>query len=307
MPANVETLFYVREKPWHGLGTEVDQALTSADALVAAGLDWTIQSKPVFDMHGKIIPGYCANTRSSDQKVLGIVTPRYQIVQNSEAFEFTDNLVAQGMTYETAGSLAGGKRIWLLGKLPDVVVAGDKVEPFVCFTNTHDGTGAVKVCMTPVRVVCQNTLNLALNSAKRAWTCVHRGNIQGKLEEARETLGLADIYLKELADQADKMATEKLSKDDAIKIIDKMIDLPTDASDRQKKIAESEKESIIMCMLSPDLVNFMNTKWGFINAVADHVDHGNPARLTKNYAENRWGKIINGHPTLDMAMALVNA
>lgn len=108
MAANVEAMFYVREKPWHGLGTRVEEAPNSADALRLAGLDWTIDSNPVFDGRGQDIRGYRANTRSSDGKVLGIVGDRYQIVQNKEAFDFTDSLIGEGITYETAGSLKGG-------------------------------------------------------------------------------------------------------------------------------------------------------------------------------------------------------
>ena len=124
MPANVETMMYTREKPWHDTGVMVQKAPTSHEALRLAGLDWTVDSRPVYDELIREIPGYKANVRSSDNKTLGIVTDRYKIVQNTDAFEFTDNLIGGDVHYETAGSLNGGKRIWLLAKLPTHIILG---------------------------------------------------------------------------------------------------------------------------------------------------------------------------------------
>ena len=304
MAANVETMFYVREKPWHGLGTKVEEALTSEEALKVAGLDWTIEGKPIYDGLGREIAGYKANTRSSDNAVLGIVGNQYKVVQNSEAFAFTDSLIGEGIRYETAGSLRGGRQIWLLGKMPETYIAGDKFEPYICFTNTHDGSGAVRVCMTPIRVVCNNTLNMALSSAKRQWSASHRTNVATRLEEARETLQLADGYMKALAERADRMASVKMTEGEIDKAIDTLIALPEDATDRQKKTAEHVKEEIVVCMLRPDLLQFANTQWGFVNAISDYVGHAEPARHTKTFEENRWANIIGGHQFFDRAVAL---
>jgi len=307
MAALIENMFYVREKPWHGLGVRVEEALTSQEAIEKAGLDWTVDPCPVFDQRGIQIQGYVANTRSSDDSVLGIVSNRYSIVQNREAFDFTDSLIGQGLKYETAGSLRDGKQIWLLGKLPDTDIVGDKFEPYICFTNTHDGTGAVRCCMTPIRVVCNNTLNLALSQAKRSWSTRHVGNIQAKLTEARQTLALADLYLKHFAEEADRLANTKINSSMVITVLDQMFKLKDDASDRQKETARQAKYEIVNCMMAPDLAQFVGTKWGFLNAVADYVDHSDPARHTKNWEENRFANVVAGHQLLDRAYDLVGA
>ena len=156
MAANVETMMYVREKPWHGLGVEVSEAPNSEDALRFAGLDWNVRQENVFNSRGGIIKGFKANVRDSDDSVLGVVGDRYKVVQNRDAFKFTDGLIGGDVRYETAGSLRDGKQIWLLAKLPEQQIAGDAVEPYLCFTNAHDGSSGVRVCMTPVRVVCKN-------------------------------------------------------------------------------------------------------------------------------------------------------
>lgn len=218
MTANVETMFYTREKPWHGMGTMVQEAPTSAEALHLAGLDWTVEPKPVYTeidgIFGKSmqeIPGFKANTRDIDGSVLGIVTDAYKIVQNTDAFAFTDNLIGGEVRYETAGSLANGKRTWLLARLPETEILGDKTEQYLVFTNTFDGSGSVRVACTPVRVVCQNTLNFALKTAKRSWSIRHTANIETRMKEAHDALQLANDYIVALTASAGTMATYHLS------------------------------------------------------------------------------------------------
>lgn len=307
MAANLETMFSVREVPWHGQGTIVQEAPNSNEALRLAGLDWTVEGKTIYDNMGRVIAGYKANTRSSDGKVLGIVGNRYKIVQNADAFQFTDNLIGGDVRYETAGSLQGGKKIWLLAKMPETKVCDDNVEPYVCFTNTHDGSGAVKAIMTPVRVVCNNTLNLALRTAKRSWSMRHQGNIEGKLEEARQALELAEIYMDSLAKEADEWANITVNTEHLHKILDAIFPEKANATDRAKENIKRNKDQFMACVFAPDLVKFVGTAWGVINAAADFVGHTAPSRNTKSYAENNWNRIMDGHPLVDRVVSLVTA
>ena len=310
MSHEIETMFSVREKPWHYEMTKdktriIQEAPTSAEALAAACLDWEVNSMLVHDYRGNVIPGYKANTRDSDGSVLGIVSTRYAIVQNKDAFDFTDSLIGENMRYETAGSLRGGRQVWLLGKMPERYICGDKTEPYIAFTNTHDGSGAVRICMTPIRVVCNNTLNAALSTAKRSWSARHVGNIEQKLEEARETLQLAEEYMDALKAKGEELALQPYTVTDASKAIKLLLDVKN-LKDKQKEQAQKAEEQIIACMFAPDLANFFNTKWAFINGISDYIGHAEPSRHTKNYAANNWGKIMAGHPMLDKAMAIIN-
>lgn len=315
MPHEVESMFAAthnneRFVPWHYELTKdrtklIQEAVNSKEALEYAGLNWTVESAPIYDSNGNEISGYKANTRSSDKSVLGVVTDKYKIVQNNEAFDFTDNLIGEGVSYETAGSLRNGKTIWLLAKMPERNIIEDKFDPYICFTNSHDGKGAIQVCMTPIRVVCNNTLNMALNGATRTWSTKHMGDMSSKLHEAKMTLQLANDYLDILAENADKLANEKITNEEILKVLDEMFPSNEEMSNRQRKNAETIKDGIVACMYAPDLIKFLNTKWGFINAVSDYVGHANPTRLTENYAENNWGRIMNGHPILDRAMSLI--
>ena len=304
MAHEFESGFMVREPAWHGLGTIVENAPTSAEALQLAGLDWRVKSEPIF-VGGKEVPNYKANVRESDGTTLGIVKDRYSIIQNSEAFDFTDQLLGQGVTYETAGSLRGGKTIWLLARMDSTKILGDEILPYLCFTNTHDGSAPVRVCMTNTRVVCNNTLSLALRSAPRVWSARHMGDIKGKTLDAMETLRLANEYTVELGKFAEEMVKEKLSDRETKEIIDKMFPLPKDATERQKASVDATKADFMVCMLAPDLQNFLNTKWQIIQATADYVSHREPKRQTSNYKENVWGSLINGNYLLDRVMEAV--
>lgn len=305
MPAHVETMMYVREKPWHGLGVEVQEAVTSAEALKLAGLNWEVKQQPIEVCGGSVIDNYKANVRSTDGKVLGVVSDRYRIVQNAEAFAFTDELIGDEVRYETAGSLQEGKKIWLLARMPEVKIADDAVDPYLCFSNTHDGTGAIRVCMTPIRVVCNNTLNVALKTAKRQWSTRHVGDLQTKMQEARLCLELADEYMGELSAYADRMANTTITDEKIHKILDELFPVSEEDSDRKKKNVERAKEEYMVCYLRPDIAQYIGTAWGAVNAMSDMVTHSAPLRKTEKYRENNWGKIMDGHVMLDRMVELV--
>ena len=249
--------------------------------------------------------GHQFNIRESDNRVLGVVGGRYKPVQNSEAFAFTDELVGGDVRYETAGSLADGKRVWMLAKMPDTRVLDDVVEPYLCLTNGHDGFSSLKVCMTPVRVVCQNTLNMALRGAKRTWTVRHSGNINAKMEEAQQTLGLAQDYMKEFAEEAEELYSIKVSPAQFKKLSNTLFPI-TDEMSRRKE----EAQYLLQCQLKEawdmdDLGNIKGTGWGFINAISDMSTHRPPARKTANYQENMFIYTIDAPALLDQALKMV--
>ena len=304
MSANVETMFYAGEAPWHKMGIAVESALTSADAIRMAGLDWTVTSQPIQVVGGATIEGMKANVRSSDQKVLGVVTDRYKVVQNAEAFAFTDMLLGEGVKYETAGSLSSGKRVWLLAKMETTTVCGDAVEPYLVFTNSHDGTGAVKVAVTPIRVVCQNTLTLALSSAKRTWSTKHCGDIQGKMDDAKRTLGFATAYVESLKEESEKLTEIVVLAPQFADFVMKMF--PTDSKMSQRQVENVERQRRALAELynhKDDIQKFHGTAYGVLNAVADFVPHFIPARQSKGYQENNFMSIVDGGKSSLMEMA----
>ena len=307
MSANVESMFYVRETPWHGLGTKVASALTSRDALAASGLDWKVIQKPIMTSDNEPILGYKANIRESDNSILGVVTDRYKVVQNEEAFAFTDNLLGEGVRYETAGSLQNGKKIWLLAKLPDkYIIEGEQIEPYLVFSSSHDGSGAIKAAMTPVRVVCQNTLNIALANAKRVWSTVHVGDLANKMDEAHNTLLLAEKYMSKLGTEFSNLRKIKLSDAKVMEYIEMLLPMDEDPTAIHKKNIERIRENMKMRYFdAPDLKYLGKNGYRFINAVSDFATHAKPLRETANYRENVFAKTIEGNPLIDKAYNLV--
>ena len=309
MSAEVETMFYTRTAPWHGLGVKVDHALSSEEALVAAGLDWEVVQKELFTGDYRPVPGYFANVRETDNKVLGVVTSRYKIVQNREAFAFTDELLGKGVKYETAGSLREGKKTWILAKLPKTYrMAEDKVMPYLVFSNTHDGSAAIKVAMTPIRVVCSNTLNLALSRADRIWSCNHTGDMEMKLEDARRTLFMAEDYMNELSKEADKLTARKVTDAEVEEYIKLLLPIATDATETtEKNIRKLRRDLKKRYYYAPDLKNVGKNGYRFINAVSDFATHAKPLRETANYKENLFLKTMEGNPLIDKAYQLLAA
>lgn len=309
MAALVETMFSYREMPWHQMGIIVEEAPTSEEAIRLAGLDWKVEQRPIFLADGTEIKGNYANVRSSDNKPLGIVGDRYKIVQNSDAFAFTDALLGEGVKYETAGSLKDGKVIWLLAKMPESFdLLGDKVDPYLVFTNTHDGSGAVKVCMTNVRVVCNNTLNVALRQAKRTWSARHTGSVTNKLDDARETLQLANNYIKATQETFEELYKVKLNDISLYRTVDTIVPITEDMSDRQKENQKAIRDDILLRYReAPDLRVLDKTGARLVQAVADTTSHMEPFRMTANFKENRFKNTLDGNKLLDKTVGILLA
>lgn len=309
MAASVESMFYVRETPWHGLGTRVNEALNSKEALTAAGLDWNVIQEPIYTEEKELIEGYKANVRDIDRQVLGVVTDRYKIVQNQEAFAFTDELLGEGVRYETAGSLQGGRKVWLLAHLPhEYIISGERISPYLVFFNSHDGSGAIKAAITPIRVVCQNTLNLALSTAKRSWSMIHTGDIKGKMQEAKDTLFMAEKYMDNLGKEFETLRRKKLTDEQVLEYIEILLPLEEDSTPQQIRNMKRLREDMKMRYFdAPDLKDVGKNAYAFVNAVSDFATHAEPLRRTTNYKENLFARTVEGNPLIDKAYQMIKA
>lgn len=309
MSANVENMFYVRETPWHGLGTRVMAAPGSKDALIAAGLDWNVVQEPIYTTENEPIKGYKANVRDSDRKVLGVVTDRYKVVQNREAFAFTDELLGQGVRYETAGSLQEGKKVWLLAHMPhEYIIAGERISPYLLFSNTHDGSGAVKVAVTPIRVVCNNTLNLALRTAERSWSMIHTGDIRNKMKEASDTLFKAERYMDELGKEFERLRMKKITDREVRDYIEVLLPIEEGTTPQQiKNMRRLQEDMKSRYFDAPDLQDTGKNAYRFINAVSDFATHAKPLRQTVKYKENLFARTTEGNPLIDKAYQMILA
>ncbi|HAK29898.1 MAG TPA: alpha/beta hydrolase, partial [Sphingobacterium sp.] len=202
------SFFSVQEKAWHGLGQIVTDYPTSAEAIIHSGLDYQVLKEP--NTH-RLPSGLEVRSdssfftyRSDNEAILGgKVGKDYHIVQNTDAFSFFDAIVGgtDGILYETAGALGKGERIFITAKLPDYIRVGsgdDVTEKYIFLTNSHDGSGSITAAFTPIRIVCQNTLNASLRNMSNVVRIRHTSGAKQRLEDAHRVMGLADSFSRKM-------------------------------------------------------------------------------------------------------------
>lgn len=303
----MEQIFKLRKPTWKGLGVNVAEARSSKEALAMSGLDWNVYQQTMTAQNGVPILGYKANIRDIDDQLLGVVTDKYQVVQNEEAFAFTDELLGHGVRYETAGMLQDGRKTWILARLPQrYQMMGDWIDPYLVFYNSHDGSGSIKVALTPIRVTCQNTLNLALRKANRIWSTKHTGEIHSRMDDARETLFRAEEYMDELNNEMYRLADISFTDKEVDKFIQELIPLPKNASAQQEKNTERLWNDLkVRYHKAPDLKHLVGNGYKLINAVSDFATHAEPLRKTDSYQANLFAKTLDGNPLIDKAHRMI--
>ena len=217
--------------------------------------------------------------------------------------------LGKGVRYETAGSLQDGKKVWLLARLPrEYIIMGEQISPYLVFSNSHDGSGAVKVAITPIRVVCNNTLNLALGTAKRSFSMIHTGDVKEKVQEARQTLFMAEEYMAKLGMEFERLRNQKLRDGQVKDYIEQLLPIEDKATITQIKNVRRLREDMASRYYdAPDLKDLGNNAYRFVNAVSDFATHANPLRKTPNYNENLFARTMEGNPMIDRAYQLVCA
>jgi phage/plasmid-like protein (TIGR03299 family) len=258
------TFFSVKEKAWHGLGQIVEQYPTSEEAIKHAGLDYEVAKSPLFTKGSGIIetangieigsselevPNYYANIRTDNNAVLGVVGKDYHIVQNREAFNFFDSIVGggEGIMYETAGALGQGERIFITAKLPDYIRVGngdDVTEKYIFLTTSHDGSGSITAAFTPIRIVCQNTLNASLRSMTNVVRIKHTSGAKQHLENAHKLMGLADTLSTQLEGIFNEWAKVKVTDQEVKKLIQLALCPNKETLDLIKKGADNDVSTV---------------------------------------------------------------
>lgn len=264
------SFFSVQEKAWHGLGQIVSEYPTSQQAIVAAGLDYKVVKTPLFtkgqslNYNGKgleianeeiEVKNYFANLRTDNNTVLGVVGKDYQIVQNRDAFGFFDSIVGggEGILYETAGALGNGERIFITVKLPDYIRVGkgdDVTEKYIFLTTSHDGSGSITAAFTPIRIVCQNTLNASLKNMTNVVRIKHTSGAKQRLEDAHKVMGLADRLSTQLEGIFNSWATTKINDAQVRKLIQLALCPNQETLELIKKGAESEFSTVYKNMVN---------------------------------------------------------
>lgn len=276
-------MMYAGEVPWHGLGTRLVEPATAREAIEAAGLNYLAELKDIQTDDGTPVPQRKAVVRSDTGDVLGVVGKSYIPVQNHQAFGFLDAIVAEGgLRYHTAGALRKGERVWLLAKLPDhirVKNSDDLVEKYLLLSNSHDGSTALRTLFSPIRVVCQNTMNLALREGRnQGISILHKGDLASKIREAQRVLGLAERFYDDAAAKIDILASHYPTVDQVQRYFESLYPDPSDADNSRAKRVRETLTGIFDTGVGLDMPEIKGTTWAAFNAVTEWVDHHRPTR-----------------------------
>jgi phage/plasmid-like protein (TIGR03299 family) len=247
-----------------------------------------------------------ANVREDTGEVLGIVGEKYRVAQNRDVFAFTDELIGTSRvkcTYETAGSLFNGRRVFMLVNMPKGRIVEDEYRPYLCLSNAHDGSSSLQIFLTGIRVVCSNTLQAALNTAKRKISIRHLSGMESRKEEAVRAMGAAAKYFHDLEVFAGELAGKKVN---IVKVLDKLFPASGQMSSRQVKGNQEVKE-IIKTLLrqKDDLQNFKGTAWGAYQAIADYRSNAEPRRKTASWGEHKMAMFLDGDPVMREAQDII--
>jgi phage/plasmid-like protein (TIGR03299 family) len=308
--------------PWHGLGTPVQGLMTAEEAIVAGGLDWTVATQPIYLGDGSEVPHQYAVVRDTDGKVMGVVGKKWQPFQQRKVFTFGDALVADGGNhYDTVGSLDDGRTVFLsivLSAVDPIRVNGDSTDwtTYLLLRNDHAGRASLSGCITPVRGVCNNTVNLAFAGAKQTFNIRHTGDPESKIEAARNALGLSIDYMRRFEIVANALTAIKVTDNRAEKIFRDVFAMTSTTEAQAADSAWVTKHHATKVMdlytTTPDLDPIRGTGWGVVQAVADYVDHdvqyGKGKTTGRDALDVKMTSILwgNGADQLNRTVALID-
>jgi phage/plasmid-like protein (TIGR03299 family) len=287
----VTEFFCAKEQAWHGLTTPVPANVTAAEAIKLANLDWSIEEVPCLHQmpDGTLhkIEGKKVMRRADNGEVLSVMSDKYKVIQNAEAFDFMDSVVGEGQAvWNTAGSLFGGRRIFANLELEgDLFVKNDPTDTIkknILITNTNDGTGALLVMVAGIRTVCWNTCNANLKAGSQNMLKIyHRSKFAEKKADAQKALGLALAYYDEFQEAMNQLAAEQVSSSYVEGFINALIPAEKDAATGKTAKRTLDRRDQIDTLFRTGKGNNGETKWDLFNAVTEYVDHHSNGRLSK--------------------------
>jgi len=295
------TSFASTQTAWHGLGQIVNGAMTAQNAIELARLDYDVVKVPNYACYnGEFLntPSSFSTLRTDTNQILGDrIGKNYTIVQNLEAFTFFDSIVDAGAAvYETAGVLGVGEKIFITAKMPDTIrIAGtdDLTEVYVLLTSSHDGSGSIIAAVTPIRVVCQNTLNMALGSTINRVAIRHTSAVKDRLSEAHKVLGISKTLVTEASDCFNLLSKKYVSDNNVKELIRTLFNEQERDSTRIKNIEDAVLECYFAGVGQEKIVG---TAWGAINGITFYLDHVKSYRNQASKFDN-----ILGGPSANIA------
>lgn len=313
MAHQIETMMYVGKTPWHGLGVALRSAPTISEALVAAGLDWKVGLRDLITVDGQPVSSR-ATVRETDGKVLGVVGPRYNPLQNAEALDWFQPFIDSGeASLHTAGSLDEGKKVWVLAQLnrdPSVIVPGDEIRKFILLSNSHDGTTSVRPGFTPIRVVCANTLAAAHSStASKMIRIRHTRLLSSNLEKVRDIMNAANAEFEATAEQYRHLASKDFNRHDVRKYVKVLLGVEKENDLNLPTRTKNTIEEILHRVHGPKQAQpgVYGTWWAAYNGYNEYLNYER-GRNADNRMNSLWfgTGATDNKKALDLALAMSN-
>lgn len=277
----------MRTTTFANIGTDITGLKTSKEVLNAAGLNYTVVKKNMYlkDSIGENLidyPDKKFTVIEGTDKVLGVVSSKYEVCQNRDAFSFIDYIGGDevGFEYVKAGETNAGL-IYIIAKIPSVTLLGDQVTPYIIFQNSHDGLNSVKATICPLRIVCQNQFNVSFKQSSNTVRIIHSAQMDSRMLAAREMMRDVATYMETFEGTAETLATKKISYNEVLQLFNDVFEYdPVKMSDRQQKNFEDARDDFFACYNSDDNQNFVGTAWGVMNGAADYLTHHRSVRKT---------------------------
>ena len=307
---NSAAFFSARVPAWHQLGTVTDQALSAEDALRIAQLDWQVTKQRLLAIapNGLRYPvenrfaTMRQNPVTGEYEALGVVGPQYHIIQNHQAFAVLNDIVGAAQAhFETAGSLNGGRKVFVTLKLPAHLHFGGKErhDLYLLASTTHDATGALMLAATPVRVVCANTESLAFRQARRTYSIRHTVSAQGRIAQAREALDLTFAYTTAFQEEVEKLLSQTYTEAKFEQLVEQLLPLPREATDLSKRHVQERRTRLLGLWHAPTQDGIRDTAWGALQSVIEYADWYAPVRAQDSEkAVARASRVVNGQADL---------
>ena len=292
-----------RHATWHNIGKDISDCNNVSDMLYTAGLDYLVHKSDVYTDDGLQIPGVSA-TVDDNGHVFGIVSNKYVITQNDEAFSFMDEI--PDLSFVKAGMTHTGM-VYVIGELPSVNILGDNYTPYVIVQNGHNGKYNIKATICPLRIVCQNQFSYAFSHSTNVVSIRHSRLTEEKLADARSTLIASANAMSSIASDAEKYASMSIDDISFYRLVNNLFVVADDASDRLKDSVMLRKNAFIRAYESTDNANFHGTAWGVINAYADYLTHLKNKIVTDKTADNRFLSVTFDNHAMNNLMGMLTA
>jgi phage/plasmid-like protein (TIGR03299 family) len=292
-----------REATWTKVGTDVSQKTSVDEILKAAHLDYTVIKEPVYLHDGILVPSRIATLKKETREPIGLVSERYEIYQNADAFKFLEEI--PDIEFVRAGETYNGM-VYIIGKLPSLTILNDTFTPYVIFQTSHNGWFSLRATICPLRIVCQNQFSMSFKNMENTISIRHSARIDSCIAEAQQLLKDTALYMQGFTNTAEELALLKITDNDRNKIIDAFFESTKAITDRQKAALDERKTGFNLCYKDDDNANFVGTAWGLVNALTDYETH-RPRKQTDRSAETTFSQVTFDPAAMTRLLSIIRS